>query len=168
VRERAISERAAAGVDRIASVTVCVTPKRYVTGQETALVNYLNTGRAVRTRGPLPFERGVRPQPDAERPDARAPGAGRPPRRALVQAARDARRSGLGTDHDRGAVTAHGVDEIEQGIGLNEMLDLTGVERRLSGVLLGRYFGSWVRREQTPRLLLARGELAPYRGVRGG
>jgi NADH:ubiquinone oxidoreductase subunit F (NADH-binding) len=167
--ERALAERATDGIDRKAKVSLCPTPRRYLTGQETALVNYLNTGRAVPTFGRLPFERGIRQLPTLVQNVE-----------TLAHLALIARHGAgwfreLGPPDDpgsalitiSGAVRAPGVYEIEQGMPLLEMLDLAGAEGRPGGVLLGGYFGSWIGPEQIPRLLLARAELAPYDAALG-
>ncbi len=59
---RALAERAH-GVDRV-RISLWELPPRYVTGEETAVVNWLNGGPAKpTTTPPRPFERGVRGRP---------------------------------------------------------------------------------------------------------
>ena len=167
--ERAVQERAAAGIDRKAKVALATAPRRYITGQETALVNYLNTERAVPTFGTLPYERGVRQLPTLVQNVE-----------TLAHVALIARHGAgwfraLGTPDDpgsalvtlSGAVRAPGVYEIEQGMPLADMLELAGAEGRLRGALIGGYFGAWIAPDQLPRLLLARAELAPHGAALG-
>jgi len=61
--EAAVAERALSGRDGV-EITVAVTPDRYVVGEETALVHWLNGGDAKpTTTPPRPFERGVAGRP---------------------------------------------------------------------------------------------------------
>jgi len=61
--EAAVGERRAAGIDRLI-VRVVGTPSRYVAGEETALIHWLNGGEAKPTLvPPRPFERGVNGRP---------------------------------------------------------------------------------------------------------
>jgi NADH:ubiquinone oxidoreductase subunit F (NADH-binding) len=57
--ERAIAER----VDDPCQLHLVTTPERYVSSEASALVNFLTTGEARPTTGPLPSERGVQGRP---------------------------------------------------------------------------------------------------------
>jgi NADH:ubiquinone oxidoreductase subunit F (NADH-binding) len=120
-------------------------PERFISGQETALVNVLSGGPAKPTFGRRPFERGVRRRP------------------TLVQNAETLAHIGLiarhgaswfrelGTQRDpgstlvtlSGAVASPGVYEIEYGLALAELLDSTAATDELAAVIIGGYFGSW-------------------------
>jgi NADH:ubiquinone oxidoreductase subunit F (NADH-binding) len=120
-------------------------PERFISGQETALVNVLSGGPAKPTFGRRPFERGVRRRP------------------TLVQNAETLAHIGLiarhgaswfrelGTQRDpgstlvtlSGAVASPGVYEIEHGLALAELLDSTAATDELAAVIIGGYFGSW-------------------------
>ena len=162
--ERAIDERVVAGVPADPAVSLFLTPKRYIVGQETALVNLINTGAALPTFGARPFERVVRRLPTlVQNAETLAHLAliGRHGPRWFRQ---------LGSDGDSGsalitlsgAVDAPGVDEIAQGTPLIEVLEIGGAESRPAAVLIGGYFCGWVPGAEASRLLLSRAELAPY------
>jgi NADH:ubiquinone oxidoreductase subunit F (NADH-binding) len=116
-------------------------PPRYVAGEETAAIRFLNGGEAKPAAvPPRPFERGV---------------GGRP---TLVQnvetlalAALIARRGPHGWSHDpmlvtvSGAVAAPGVHEVSRGTRLDDVVALAGGRADTSpAVLVGGYFGTWV------------------------
>ncbi|TMD97735.1 MAG: proton-conducting membrane transporter [Chloroflexi bacterium] len=128
---------------------VVAAPARYVAGEETAAVRFVNDGVALPTSAPpRPFERGV---------------AGRP---TLVQNVESLAhvamigRFGDGWFRDLGrgassgtalltlcgAVHRPGVHEVAQGTALGEAIDTAGggLTDASSAVLLGGYFGSWV------------------------
>ena len=63
-RRHALAERRAAGADRGLTLRVVAVPDRFVAGEETALVRFLNGGPALPAfTPPRPFERGVRGAP---------------------------------------------------------------------------------------------------------
>lgn len=137
-------------------------PERYLSGQESALVNVIGGGGVTPTFGPRPFERGVRQRPTLVNNVEtlahlglifrhgpgwfRELGAARDPGTTLVTLS--------------GAVAAPGVYEIEYGTALDDVLATAGVRDPLIAVLLGGYFGSWVSADSVPRLLLDRDSLA--------
>jgi NADH:ubiquinone oxidoreductase subunit F (NADH-binding) len=140
--EAAIGERAA-GEIRLVEVA-----PNYVVGEETALVNYLNTGRALPTFvPPRPFERGVEGRPTLlQNPETLA-------NLALIAREGPEWFRGLGTADDpgsnlvtlRGAVTRPGVYEIEAGASLASLLEAAGgVTEPVQAFLLGGYGGSWL------------------------
>lgn len=135
-------------------VSVVAPPARFVTGEESALVNWLNGGPAIPTLTP--------PRPSARGVD------GRP---TLVQNVETLAHVGLvaahgadwfrrlGTAEDPGsmlvtlggAVRAPGVHEIAPGVGLAELIDLAGgVDAGIGGVLVGGYFGTWIAGDDAP------------------
>ena len=144
--ERAIAERGGRrwGRRRVRLVTA---PPRYVAGEETAAVRFVDGGPARPTfRPPRPFERGVR---------------GRP---TLVQnvetLALVALLARFGTEWFRsvgvpstpgpllvtvgGAVRRPGVYEVPHGISLDQVLGTAEPVGPMAGILLGGYFGAWV------------------------
>jgi len=161
--EAAVAERRAARLDPI-PIRVEGTPSRYVSGEETALVHWLNGGEAKPTlTPPRPFERGV---------------AGRPTLvqnvETLAYVALIARfgpewfRS-IGTVADPGSglvsvsggVAHPGVYEVPLGSPLRDLLVTAGVpEAGPRAVILGGYFGSWVTGADAARLDLGVESLA--------
>ena len=143
----AVGERDGGRRDRV-HMEVLATPDRYVAGEETALVQWINGGEAKpRFVPPRPFERGVNGRPtlvqNAEtlahlaliaRHGAawfRTAGTADDPGTALVTIA--------------GAVARPGVSEIPNGAALESVLRHGGVEvGDVGGVLVGGYFGTWL------------------------
>jgi NADH:ubiquinone oxidoreductase subunit F (NADH-binding) len=145
--EDAIAERRTAHIDRL-DVRVAATPSRYVVGEETALVHWLNGGEAKPTTAPpRPFEKGVGGRPTLVQnvetlahlaligrfgPDwFRSRGTAADPGTALVS---------IG-----GGVARPGVYEVELGTGLVDALRAAGLpDGPPPPVLLGGYFGTWL------------------------
>jgi NADH:ubiquinone oxidoreductase subunit F (NADH-binding) len=128
------------------------TPSRFVVGEETALIHWLNGGDAKPTLvPPRPFERGVGGRPTLVQNVE-----------TLAHLALIARFGGdwfrlLGTAGDpgtrlltvTGGVSAPGILEVESGISLPEALDAARSERGpLPPVLVGGYFGTWLDSEE--------------------
>lgn len=144
---RAIEERAAAG-EPDPAIEVVDTPPRFVAGEETGLVHFLNGGPAKPTlTPPRPYEKGVRGRPTlvnnaetiAHVAQIAAFGAdwfrqcGTPgdPGSALVSLT--------------GAVRMPGVYELELGTPLHQALDLAGgLTEEVQAYLVGGYFGVWL------------------------
>jgi NADH:ubiquinone oxidoreductase subunit F (NADH-binding) len=145
--EAALGQRRAAAVDGVA-ITIRQTPARYVAGEESALVHWINGGEAKPTfTPPRPFERGVDGRPtlvdNVE---------------TLAQLALVARHGAgwfraLGTAEDpgthlmtvTGAVSRPGVYEVPGGCPVPAVLEAAG--GTLGGavaVLVGGYFGTWI------------------------
>ncbi len=141
---RALAERPAS---QARLVEVVVAPAGYVTGEESAAVNFVNSGVAAPTAlPPRPFERGVAGLPTlvqnveslahvaliARRGAAWFRAQGRPgsPGTVLVTVS--------------GAVAAPGVVELPAGTPLGEAVALAGgVIEEARAVLVGGYFGTW-------------------------
>ncbi len=153
----AIQERIEAHRDRV-RIRLELAPDRYVSGEETALVNWLNGGEAKPTVvPPRPFEQGVRRRPtliqNAE---------------TLAHLALIARHGagwfrGLGTQRDpgttlvtvTGAVSKPGVYEVPFGHSIPTLLSTAGTELKdLGGVLIGGYFGAWLEPSTVARITL--------------
>lgn len=144
---RALDDRATARLPGDPRFDLFEIEPRYIAGQETALVSALNGRPALPTFAPpLPFERGVRGRPTlVQNVETLA-------HLALIARHGAAWFRELGTPRDpgsalvtvSGAVAAAGVYEIEHGMPLSELLDVTGLTDRTAGVLVGGYFGTWL------------------------
>lgn len=129
-------------------VEVAGTPPRYVAGEETALVHWINGGEArPTTTPPRPFEKGVDGRPtlinNAESVCHLA---------MIVAHGADWFRS-LGTDDEpgtclmtvTGAVAEPGVIEVPIGARLAQVVDAAGgATGGVAGLLVGGYFGAWL------------------------
>jgi NADH:ubiquinone oxidoreductase subunit F (NADH-binding) len=122
-----------------------LTPERYLIGQETALVDFINGGPGLPGFGTRPFQRGVRGRPtlvqNAETLAHIALIARHGPRwfRGLGTAAHP----GSTLISVAGAVSAPGVYEIAHGMELAELLRWVGSEGP-APLLIGGYFGTWL------------------------
>jgi NADH:ubiquinone oxidoreductase subunit F (NADH-binding) len=138
-------------------------PEGYVTGEESAVVHYLNGGGAKPTFvPPRPFERGYRGRPTLiQNPETLA-------QLALVARFGSNWYRELGTVADpgsalvtiTGAVRSPGVYELAFGTAMSDLLAAAGgpVEP-LQALLVGGYFGTWVEASQAYGLRLAREDL---------
>jgi NADH:ubiquinone oxidoreductase subunit F (NADH-binding) len=143
---RALVERSAVGADRVA-VRVEQVPEPYVTGEESALVHWLNGGESKPTFvPPRPFERGVRGRPTLVSnvetlahlalvarfgaPWFRAVGTPGDPGSSLVTITGDVARSG--------------VYEVALGAGLASTIAAACPEGTPKAVLIGGYSGVWL------------------------
>lgn len=146
----AIGVRNHLGIDRVRFRLVDL-PSRYVAGEETALVNFLNGGPAQPVAvPPRPFERGVGGRPTLVQnvetlahvaqiarfgPDwFRAVGTAEDPGSMLVT---------IG-----GAVHQPGVCEVPLGTPMRDVIASGGATHELSAVLVGGYYGSWIAAER--------------------
>ncbi len=124
----------------------------YLAGEESALTNYLNTGRVLPTFvPPRPFERGVNGRPTLIQNVE-----------TLANVALIGRRGpdwfrGLGTQNDPGstlitlggAVAVPGVYEVPSGVALADLVELAGgPSASIRAFLVGGYSGSWVAPER--------------------
>ena len=162
--ERAVAERRDAG-----SVSVATLPDRFVAGEESALVHWLNGGEAKPTATPpRPFERGVGGRPTLVQnvetlanlaliarygPDwFRAEGTIDEPGTVLATVS--------------GAVSRPGVVEVPLGLPVADVVARCGGARGpVQAYLVGGYFGSWVR--PSADLLLSRASLGEAGGSLG-
>jgi NADH:ubiquinone oxidoreductase subunit F (NADH-binding) len=158
--ERAVAERAAspgrgAGArpgrsSRIVPISLALAPDRYVAGEESAAVHFVNTGDARPvTTPPRPYERGVRGRPTLVQNVESLAHA------ALIARFGDAwyRAAGRGETRGTALVTTSGptarpaVREVEIGMTIGELAGLVGPSAdrtRVEAVLLGGYFGGWM------------------------
>jgi NADH:ubiquinone oxidoreductase subunit F (NADH-binding) len=147
--ELAAGERAPSESVELSVVEV---PTAYVAGEESALLNYLNTGRAAPTFvPPRPFERGLDGRPTLVQNVE-----------TLAHLALIARHGadwfrGVGTSDDpgsslvtlSGAVAAPGVYEVPCGLPLRSLLEHAGGPTApLGAFLVGGYAGSWCSAER--------------------
>jgi NADH:ubiquinone oxidoreductase subunit F (NADH-binding) len=148
--------------DRV-RISLVAGPGGYVTGEESAVVQYLNAGVAKPTFvPPRPFERGYRGRPTLiQNPETLA-------QLALVARFGSNWYRELGTVSDpgsalvtiTGSVRAPGVYELAFGTPMSDLLAAAGgpVEP-LQALLVGGYFGTWVEASQATGLRLAREDL---------
>ena len=148
--------------DRV-RIGVVAGPEGYVTGEESAVVHYLNGGAAKPTFvPPRPFERGYRGRPTLiQNPETLA-------QLALVARFGSNWYRELGTVADpgsalvtiTGAVRAPGVYELAFGTPMSDLLAAAGgPSEPLQALLVGGYFGTWVEASQAHGLRLAREDL---------
>lgn len=144
-------------------IRVAAGPHGYVTGEESAVIQHLNGGRAVPTFvPPRPFERGYRGRPTLiNNPETLA-------QLALIARFGESWFRELGTSADpgsvlvtiSGAVASPGVYELEFGTPMHELLATAGgPTERLQALLIGGYFGTWVDPTLGLRVRLARTDL---------
>ena len=167
----AIAERSRAGDSSSPRIRLQLVPNHYLSGQESALVSYLNGRRALPTfTPPLPFEQGVGRAPtlvsNAE---------------TLAHLALIARHGPewfreLGTPSEPGSAlvtlsgpVAHpGVYEIELGAPLSSLIDAAGgATDGVRAALVGGYAGSWIDAGRLPSLALSDEYLAQHRARLG-
>ncbi len=163
--DRALHDRASARLEGDPRFELFELPPGYVAGQETALVSALNGGPAKPMfTPPLPFERGVRGRPTLVQNVE-----------TLAHLALIARHGAswfreLGTPRDpgsalvtvSGAVARPGVYEIEHGMPLAELLEVTELTDGVAGVLVGGYFGTWLAEDVAHEVRLSGEHLSEY------
>ena len=143
---RAAAERAASGIDTL-PVRIEAAPSRYLTGEESSLVHWLNGGEAKPTFvPPRPFQKGVR---------------GRPTLVNNVETLANLALIGrfgapwfrrLGTADDPGSlivtvagdVAKPGVYEVPFGSSIDQILRSTRADPGAHSLLIGGYAGTWV------------------------
>ncbi len=167
---QALRERERQRYDSVA-VRVELVPDRYLSGQESALVNHLNRGPGVPTlTPPMPFERGVQKRPTLINNVE-----------TLAHVALIARYGSdwfreLGTRGEpgstlltlSGAVEYPGVYEIEPGAPLSNLIEAAGgAASEIKALLLGGYSGTWIPGLLSSTLSLSAEQLAPYRAGLG-
>lgn len=152
---RALAERPPAEVAR---ASLLPAPPSYVAGEETAVVNFVNTRVAAPLAiPPRPFERGVDGRPTLVQNVESLAHA------ALIARYGDAWFQSLGRDQAAGtilltvsgAVSKSGVIEVASGSTVDEVLALAGgVSGKARAVLLGGYFGGWISAQQAGSMVL--------------
>lgn len=168
--ETALAERRQARCDGDPRFELFFVQPRYLSGQESALVNAVNGGPGLPIfTPPRPFERGVRRRPTLiQNVETLAHMA------LIARFGADWFRE-LGTSGDpgsalvtlSGAVSSPGVYEIEHGMALADLLDTAGLDEALTAVLVGGYFGTWLPATSLPGIRLARESLADHQATLG-
>jgi NADH:ubiquinone oxidoreductase subunit F (NADH-binding) len=144
-------------------IRIVAGPQGYVTGEESAVIHFLNGGAAVPTFvPPRPYQRGYRGRPTlVQNPETLA-------QIALVARFGASWYRELGTTADpgsalvtiSGAVAAPGVYELAFGTPMSDLLAAAGGStERLQAWLIGGYYGTWVEAERCGPLRLAREDL---------
>jgi NADH:ubiquinone oxidoreductase subunit F (NADH-binding) len=145
--EDAITDREALGVDLV-PIQVCGIPSRYVSSEQSSIVQYLNGGPAKPTFSPpRSHERGVKGRPTlVNNVETLA-------HLALIARYGDSWFRGIGPASDPGsalvtvggAVGRPGVYEVEMGTPLGQVVMLAGgPSEPLQALLVGGYFGAWL------------------------
>ncbi len=160
----AIESRRRRKLDGRVNLRLVEVPDRFVAGEETALVQFLNGGPAKPTfTPPRPFERGVGGAPTlVQNAETVA---------HIAQIARfgPAWFRGVGTAAEpgsilvtlSGAVARPGVYEVALGSPLRDLLaEAGGVREEVQAYLVGGYFGSWVGAERAHGLRLSEADLS--------
>lgn len=166
----AIRERHRRRLDGV-SFRLFSVPDGFVTGEETALVNWLNGGPAKPTfTPPRPFERGLGGRPTlVQNVETLA-------HLALIgrfgadwfRALGDRAAPGSALVSLRGAVRRPGIYEIPLGLSLRELVDRAGGPvASLQAFLIGGYFGTWLAAEEAESLALLDADLTRAGGSLG-
>ena len=156
--------------DRV-SFEIVTGPEGYVTGEETAVLQFLERGVAKPTLvPPRPHERGLRGRPTlVQNPETLAQLA------LIARFGSDWFRE-LGSASDpgsvlvtiSGAVRDPGVYELAFGTSMTDLLACAGGPREpLQALLVGGYFGTWVSASQAKDLRLSREDLRSVGGALG-
>jgi NADH:ubiquinone oxidoreductase subunit F (NADH-binding) len=155
---KAMSERAAAGADWV-TIRIETTPTRYIAGEESALVHWLNGGEAKPTFvPPRPFEKGLRGRPTLVNNVETLANL------ALIARFGAGWFRSLGTPDDPGTalvtvtgdVEKPGVYELPFGAPVETLLRTAGSPSSAHSVLVGGYAGTWISAETAARLTLDR------------
>jgi NADH:ubiquinone oxidoreductase subunit F (NADH-binding) len=145
--ERAVAERQAAGLGQV-PIQVTGIPSRYVSSEQSSIVQYLNGGPGKPTFSPpRPHERGVKGHPTlVHNVETLA-------HLALIARYGDGWYRSIGLPSAPGsmlvtvggAVARPGVYEIEMGTQIGQVvLRAGGATERLQAILVGGYFGAWL------------------------
>ncbi len=159
-------ERRQNGLDR-AEVDLVLAPPRFLSGQETAVVNVLNGGPALPAfTPPRAFERGVGGRPTlVQNVETLA-------HLALIARYGAAWFRGLGTSAEPGSMLASirqadgSPAVIEAAIG-TPLRDLVGLGDHVQAVLVGGYHGTWLPAGQAGQLSLSNAALRPAGAAAG-
>jgi NADH:ubiquinone oxidoreductase subunit F (NADH-binding) len=168
--EAALAERRRAGVDGCPA-EIEIVPARYVSSEESALVQWISKGIALpTTRPPRPDQQGVDGRPTlVNNVETLA-------HLALITRYGAAWFTQTGTKAEpgtrlltvSGAVASPGVLEIETGTRLADVLQMCGgFNDAPAGFLVGGYFGGWVPPDAARELRLSRAGLAGIGGALG-
>jgi NADH:ubiquinone oxidoreductase subunit F (NADH-binding) len=164
--EHALEERDARTIDGDVRISLAAAPDRFVAGEETALINFLNGGPAKPLFvPPRPFERGVGGAPTLVQNVE-----------TLAHLALIARYGAewfreLGSDDEPGSalvtlsggVRKPGVYEVGLGTAFRDIvIGAGGLSEPVTALLVGGYFGGWIEARSALELSLLDAELAPH------
>ena len=139
---RALDERS-----DVRGITLSSAPERFITGEESALVHWLNGGDAKPTlTPPRPSQRGVRRRPTLVQNAETIANIGLIARFGSdwLRSAGTAAEPGTALLTISGAVSRPGVLEVPIGTPLGRALEARGGAERPAGFLVGGYFGAWL------------------------
>jgi NADH:ubiquinone oxidoreductase subunit F (NADH-binding) len=165
----AAAERARSGTDAI-EVQIEMTPPRYLAGEESALVHWLNGGEAKPTFvPPRPYENGVGGRPTLVNNVETLANL------ALIARFGSGWFRALGTPDDPGTllvtiagdVRKPGVYEVPFGTPLEPLLGSAGADPNFQAVLTGGYAGTWIPANCAASLTLDRRSLSGVGAVMG-
>ena len=163
--QKAIDARWRSRIDGRVHVRVLAAPALFVAGEETALAEFVDGRAAKPTYGPKPFERGILVQNVETVANV-----------ALITRFGSRWFRKVGTPDEPGSVLVtltgtvrtRGVHEIALGTTFDDLFARAGgLSEPLQAVLVGGYFGSWLRAAELPGLRLLNGALAPCRASLG-
>jgi NADH:ubiquinone oxidoreductase subunit F (NADH-binding) len=165
----ALRERDRAGADHI-PIRLEATPGPYVTGEESALVHWINGGEAKPTFvPPRPYERGVKGRPTLVNNVETLANL------ALIARFRAEWFRGLGTAKDPGSVLITvsgdvgraGVYEVSLGSGLSSVVRSAELNGKPKALLVGGYSGIWIDAGGADKLTLDSVSLATVKAAVG-
>ncbi len=167
---KALEERRVAGLDPV-PVEVATVPARYVSSEESALVNWLSRGQALpTTRPPRPDQRGVDGRPtlvNNVETLAHLALIARYGPRWFAEAGTPAE-PGSTLVTVQGAVDGPRVLEIETGTLLPDVMQMCGdLTEPVTGYLVGGYFGGWMTPQAVTNLPLSHAGLTAVGGALG-
>jgi NADH:ubiquinone oxidoreductase subunit F (NADH-binding) len=166
---KAAAERAAARADVI-DISIETAPPRYLTGEESALVHWLNGGNAKPTFvPPRPFEKGVQGRPTLVNNVETLANL------ALIARFGPGWFRSLGTPEDPGTllvtvggdVPNRGVYEVPFGAPVESLLRSVGAGPSAQAVLTGGYAGTWIPATTAAKLSLDRKSFSSAGAVMG-
>jgi len=154
--ERALHERRSIGHDTV-EIRLAATPSRYVAGEESALVHWLNGNDAKPTfSATRPFQRGVGQLPTlVDNVETLAHVA------MIARYGADAWAAQSGYLVTLTGVARPGVYPVARGSSLRSLLRNAGVSH-VAGVLVGGYFGTWLTPQQAAMAVIDPDELRVF------
>lgn len=169
--ELALAERAACHVHERIPIRLVAVPDRFVSGQETALVQFLNGGPALPTlTPPRPFEAGVARRPTLIQNAETVAHVAQVARRGASWFRETGTQAGPGTAlfTVSGAVSRPGVREAPLGTPLRVLIERAGgLARPARAVLIGGYAGSWIDARDAAALTLDEESMRAHGGSVG-